>query len=318
MTVMPPPSPGQPPAVSVIVPVYNAQATIAATIASALAQSSPGFELIAIDDGSTDGSLQCLLAMAKTDARVRVVSQANAGPSAARNLGAELAQAPLLAFLDADDLWHADKLADHLALHARTPGACASYARIAFIDSAATTIEGARTHSSLARAEPQLSDVLGENPVCTMSNLVVRRQDFLACGGCDASLAHAEDQDLLARLLIQGGALLGIDAVRVGYRFSPDGLSADLDRMMAGWREVAQRYLDEGTHAPLEALYYRYLARRVLRSGGAPAAARRYVEAGLRRDCATFLTDPRRSLPTIGAVMVAPLIPAPLRRRLFA
>lgn len=311
------PLPG--PAVAVVMPVYNAAATLAATIASVAAQDCADFELIAIDDGSRDDSLALLHRLAADDPRIRVLARANGGVSSARNLGVAAATAPLIAFLDADDLWDPGKLSAHLALHRARPALVASYARIAFIAADATAIAGARTHSSLAPDPLGLLAVLGENPICTASNFVVRRDAFVACGGFDEQLGFAEDQEVLARLIARGGMIAGIDAVLTGYRLSVMGLSMDLDRMHHGWREVVARHLpDPRARARLEALYYRYLARRALRSGGRPGLALRYVVQGLRSDARGFLEQPRRSLATIAAALVAPLLPTTLRLRLFA
>ena len=304
--------------ISVVMPVYNAAATLAATVASVLDQRGCAFELIAIDDGSRDDSLARLLGLAATDPRIKVISIANGGVSAARNLGVELAQAALVAFLDADDLWAPDKLARHVATHRARPDAAASYARIAFIAAEADGLAGAQTLSSLCPRAPGLTDVLGENPVCTASNFVVRRDDFLAAGGFDTGLSYAEDQELVARMIARGGAVEGVDAVLTGYRLSPFGLSMDLERMYAGWRIVAGRYLSDAERAPLEALYCRYLARRTLRGGGSAAQALRYVGAGLRHDAASFLSQRRRGLSTIIGALIAPLLPPAWRVRLFA
>ncbi|WP_226018086.1 glycosyltransferase family A protein [Novosphingobium sp. FKTRR1] len=307
------------PEISVIVPVYNAAATIGATIASVLDQTFRRFEIVAVDDGSSDESLAVLLGLAAQDSRIRVISQRNGGVSSARNLGAETAMAPLIAFLDSDDLWARDKLACHVALHRAAPELAASYARIAFIAPDADTLDGARTVSTLTRHAPALADLLGENPVCTASNLVVRRDWFAHIGGFDDRLNFAEDQEFVARLVSRGGKVDGIDSVLTGYRFSPDGLSMDHARMHAGWRVLVDRYIDDAAiRASLEALYSRYLARRVLRSGGSPVEALRFVLRGLRLDARSFMAERQRGLATVLAACAAPLIPAALRRRLFA
>jgi len=306
------------PRVSVVMPLYNAASTLEATIASVLAQSFEWFELIIVDDGSSDDSLKLARALAATDQRLRVVSRSNGGVSSARNLGASLGTAPLIAFIDADDLWHRDKLSHHVAMHRGMPTCAASYARIAFIDEDAAALDGAKTHSSLCPRKPQLHDVLGENPVCTASNFVVRRDWFEAAGGFNETLSFAEDQDLVARIVCVGGEVAGIDAVLVGYRFSPQGLSMDLDRMHEGWRRVAIQFLDPAALAALDALYCRYLARRVLRAGGRPALALRYAVSGLRLDAAAFLRDRRRGFATLLGAVAAPLMPSAWRLRLFA
>lgn len=115
----------KPPAVSVIVPLFNKRGTIERTIASILAQTCGDFELIVMDDGSTDGGAEFVEAQ-WADPRIAVLRQANAGPGAARNAGLALAAAPLVTFLDADDEWRPELLARGVAtLHAHP--ACAAF-----------------------------------------------------------------------------------------------------------------------------------------------------------------------------------------------
>jgi len=92
-----------PPLVSVVMPCYNAAAHLARGVGSVLDQDFSRWELIAVDDGSNDGTLAALQAF--TDPRIRLVSQANAGVSAARNAGLAVARGRLVAFLDSDDTW---------------------------------------------------------------------------------------------------------------------------------------------------------------------------------------------------------------------
>jgi glycosyltransferase involved in cell wall biosynthesis len=92
------------PKISVIIPVYNKEKYIAKTIESVLNQSFTDFELIILDDGSTDKSLSIIKQF--TDARIKLIEQENIGVSATRNKGVSLSQAELIAFLDADDLWY--------------------------------------------------------------------------------------------------------------------------------------------------------------------------------------------------------------------
>lgn len=94
------------PIVSVIVPVYNGEAYLEEALASALAQTWPHKEIVVVDDGSTDRTAE----IAKANAGVRYAYQENAGTGPARNLGIRLSTGPLLAFLDADDLWLPNKL----------------------------------------------------------------------------------------------------------------------------------------------------------------------------------------------------------------
>ncbi|MDO5510807.1 MAG: glycosyltransferase family 2 protein [Weeksellaceae bacterium] len=94
----------QNPLISVVIPLYNQEKYIAESVNSVLAQTYTHFQLIIVDDGSTDASLQAI-AMQQADARVQIHRQANAGVSAARNAGIALAQGAYTALLDADDYW---------------------------------------------------------------------------------------------------------------------------------------------------------------------------------------------------------------------
>ncbi|MDZ7847551.1 MAG: glycosyltransferase family A protein [Owenweeksia sp.] len=96
---------------SIVIPVYNAAATLPETLASVAGQSFHGYEVILVDDGSDDDSAEIIKKwLAKHPDNTRVISQANAGLGAARNHGIAEAKNPWIAFLDADDLWHKKKL----------------------------------------------------------------------------------------------------------------------------------------------------------------------------------------------------------------
>lgn len=97
------------PKVSVITPLYNAQKTLESTMRSVLAQTFADFEFIIVDDGSTDKSVEIVKSF--DDERIILLSQSNSGASAARNLGIKNSRADVIAFIDADDLWHPCKLA---------------------------------------------------------------------------------------------------------------------------------------------------------------------------------------------------------------
>lgn len=103
------------PSVSVVMPVHNAARFLATTLASVTAQTYTDWELVAVDDGSTDASAQILADLAVNDRRIRVLSSsANHGAAVARNRAMDAARGRFVAFLDADDLWHPEKLALHL------------------------------------------------------------------------------------------------------------------------------------------------------------------------------------------------------------
>jgi len=105
-----------PPLFSVVTPVWNAAATLPATVASVRVQSLPDWELLLVDDASTDGSRGLARGLAAADPRIRLIERAtNGGAAAARNAAIRAARGRLIAFLDADDRWHPEKLARQAA-----------------------------------------------------------------------------------------------------------------------------------------------------------------------------------------------------------
>lgn len=124
-----------PPVVTVVIPAYNAQATLAETLESALAQTCREIEVIVVDDGSTDQTSALVAAYAARDGRVRLSAQTNGGVARARNTGVAQARGAFVAPLDADDLWRPDKLERQLkALQAAGPKAGLAYAGSLLID----------------------------------------------------------------------------------------------------------------------------------------------------------------------------------------
>lgn len=301
------------PVFSVIIPVYNAEADIEATVRSVLAQSFQDFELLLIDDGSSDGSLKKMLKLAEEDERIRLLSKANEGVSATRNMGVGMSRGQYLAFLDADDVWMGDKLAQHCQL-----GAAISYAQIRFLYEGRSQIF---TYSTVPARSLGCFELLSENAVCTTSNLVVRRDVFEAVGGFDTGLNHAEDQDWLLRAARAGYEIAGIDRHLVDYRMSAGGLSADIGKMYAAWSRLADdcaTHIDGEQRAQAEAIYLRYLARRALRTGGDVHLARRLALKGVRQAPAEFLKDLKRGGGTLVGALLSPYVPAALRPKVFA
>jgi glycosyltransferase involved in cell wall biosynthesis len=115
------------PLVSIIMPCHNAAAHLAASVGSVRAQTYPDWQLVIVDDGSSDGSWQELNKLAQADARIQICQQANRGASAARNRALQHAQGSLTAFLDADDTWHPEFLSAMVAALAAQPDAGIAY-----------------------------------------------------------------------------------------------------------------------------------------------------------------------------------------------
>lgn len=119
------------PLISVIIPVYNSEKYLAATLKSVQQQTFTDFEVICVDDGSTDNSAQILQQFARADARFKVHRQQNAGGSASRNKGLDLAAGKFIAFLDNDDIYHPQylEILYHNIMQSNADISCCSYVR---------------------------------------------------------------------------------------------------------------------------------------------------------------------------------------------
>ena len=189
------------PTFTVIVPVYNAAATIASTVASVLTQTDGDFEVLLIDDGSTDDSLARMLAICVTDERIHVLAQSNVGVAVTRNRGADLAQGA------AYSPFSMQTICGILKSSRATAPRTMQMRRPAQAMPASSSCKPIMKRLIRAAPPPKVPSeelsvvhLLGENPVCTTSNLVVARDVFAASGGFHAQMAHAEDQEWLVRI----------------------------------------------------------------------------------------------------------------------
>lgn len=182
----------EPGLVSCIVPVYNGERFVTDAVESILAQTYVQREVIVVDDGSDDGTLDVL---ARFGDRIRVLRQANSGPSAARNYGMEESRGAFIAFLDADDIWVDDKLESQMAVFEAHPQIqlCSGHIKsfwIPELDDERQAFEDHPYHRERALLSP-----------CTV---LVRRELFERLGGFDQELRNAEDTDWFHRMLKAG------------------------------------------------------------------------------------------------------------------
>lgn len=253
------------PRFSVVIACYNAKETLAETLASLQNQYEKDWEAICVDDGSTDATAALLQIAANLDPRIKIVRQENAGPSRARNVGAALAKSEWIAFLDADDLWLPHKLSHMAEIAAQSPETSAIYSRIAFFD---PKTGKDTTTSSVCDGDTSLEMLQGENPVCTLSNLTIRKEAFFSVGGFRENMHSSEDLEFLIRFVAAGHILTGTSSLLVRYRASIDGLSANLMQMHDGWRQAvlsAGANLSADLLSRAESIHLRDLARRALR-----------------------------------------------------
>src|SRR6202167_5667831 len=212
--------------VSIIIPTYNRCAMLLEAIDSVLAQSSTAFELIVIDDGSTDGTSEHL---ARLDKSVRIERIEHRGPAAARNHGVALARAPLIAFLDSDDRWAPAKLERQLAFMSANPDCAISQTNEIWIRNGRRVNPGARHRK-------RVGDIFVDSIrtcLISMSATMMRTDLFRSLGGFDESMDAAEDYDLWLRILIDHEAgLLDQPLVtrRGGHRDQTSATTPALDR----------------------------------------------------------------------------------------
>jgi glycosyltransferase involved in cell wall biosynthesis len=228
------------PRVSVIIPVYNGAATVARAIDSVLAQTFADYEIICVDDGSRDASIDVL---GSYEPRVRMLREQNLGPSAARNLGVRNSSGELLGFLDADDLWRPEFLARTVAALDREPGCVMAYSDLAVVDSTGRDL---RARLIGDRGVPTVEDMLESLWPIMPSSVVVRRSAYEHVGGFPEALRAFEDVYLWL-LLREIGEFRYLPEPLAVWRFPlfPDPLKPGGGQEEAGRvfeRMVAKRY----------------------------------------------------------------------------
>lgn len=183
------------PIISVIVPAYNAGRTILKTIESVQRQTFSNFELIVINDGSTDRTLELLDTV--KDSRLKVFSYENGGVSVARNRGIARAIGDFIAFIDPDDLWTADKLEMQLASLQQHPEAGVAYSWTQFLDGQGESLHAAKPVFFEGNVYAKL---LAWDFLYSGSNSLIRRQAIKSVGEFDSTLTHGEDWEFYLRL----------------------------------------------------------------------------------------------------------------------
>ena len=313
------------PAVSVIVPVHNAGDVLVDTINSVLEQTYADFELILVDDGSTDHSASVCKTF--TDPRIRYFWQENAGVSNARNAGMSLARGRYIGFLDSDDLWHREKIAAHVAHFEAKPEVGVSYSSCQFIDSTGALLN---TNFRPKMNGITAADVYCRNPISGGSSAFFRRsifQDIVEPASGDGlreyfdttasapGLSFAEDHQCWLRMAIHSDLKFeGIDRFLTCYRIHDEGLSANIEAMHKGWDAInayVQRTAPEiykAHHARANAYQMRYYARRSVAMKNGPMALA-YVRRSFGYSLEPLWREPVKSLTTLCAAALMCLMP---------
>ena len=301
------------PRVSVVMPAYNAEATVGAAVASVLWQTYPDVELVVVDDGSTDGTAALVRAF---DGRVTLVEGANAGVGAARNRGIAAARGELIAFLDADDLMLEGHLEALVGVYERHGGLATANAYWLF----AGGIHPTRTRFKGRYPEParQRRAILEQNFVSTMSLFPRALVDEI--GPFDPEKRHAEDWDFWLRAIYAGHRVRLQPKPLALYRWGPASLSSAHERMDASVRAIFEGLEDRVELTPEERSYVRRRLggeepRVLSRQGDAALRAGRYTEAArLYRRAARMCPSETMLVRKARLLSVAPALTGPAIR----
>ena len=289
------------PTVSVIMPAYNVEPYLAASIESVRAQTYRDWELVLVDDGSSDRTGQIADDYSGRDARIRVIHQRNGGLSAARNSAMRYARGEFFALLDSDDLWDPDFLQSQMATFASTPAAD-------IVTGNAREMGGhwngrpARPWPD-RRPLPDLAEILrDEEAVFIMS--VFRRSVYQAVGDFDERMRSNEDYDYWLRAAAAGFRFARNDRPLGEYRRRDDSLSADDVRMLTGllgvYRKLRPAIVDRPSElAVLDAQIAKFETELLA------AEARAAIDSGNRRAAADRLRALRSRRPTLGIAIAA-------------
>ncbi|WP_434222130.1 glycosyltransferase family 2 protein [Limnospira platensis CENA597] len=201
------------PRISVVMPAYNCEQYIAEAIDSVLAQTETDYEIIVVDDGSQD---QTRSVVATYHSQVRYVYQHNQGVSVARNHGLSLARGEFITFLDADDYFFPDTLRSQLAVFDADPELAIVHSGWRRVNQTGEMLIDVQPWEMVA--ELNLENWLRWKPLGTMGTLMFRRQALQTVGGFEPGLAHAEDVDLILRLVSSGYRSAWLKRSTVCYR----------------------------------------------------------------------------------------------------
>lgn len=236
------------PEVSVVIPAYNAMAYLPETLDSVLQQAFLDFEVLIINDGSTDDIVQW--ASEHTDPRVRLISQENQGLPGARNTGIAHAQGEYIAFLDADDLWEPTKLEKQVRCFQENPTAGVVYTWSLLIDGHSKPT--GRIFASQAEGNVWRK-LLETDVISNGSSAMVRRDCFESVGMFDRTLTSAEDLDMWLRIAVYYQFAVVKEPLTF-YRQYPSSMSKNRQRMLQNLRTVIEKTFQT---APPEMLHFR-------------------------------------------------------------
>ena len=311
--------------ISVIVPVYNVEKYIALTVQSVLNQTYTNFELLIIDDESPDRSVE--ICQQFNDSRIKIISQKNRGLAGARNTGIRHAQGDYIAFLDGDDLWLPEKLAQHIEHLESSPQVGVSFSRSQFIDSQGKSL-GIYQMPKLKDITP--AHLLCRNPIGNGSSPVIRRevlaliryedklQETVEDFYFDEHFRQSEDIECWFRIAaLTSWHIEGIPEALTLYRVNGEGLSANILKQLNSWEQFIAKHRDRlpqlmaQWESPARAYQLRYLARRAVRLKNGQMAIK-LIHQALTTHWSIIFAEPNRTLLTVVAAYLLQLLPLSL------
>lgn len=206
---------------SIVIPLYNKQNCIRETLNSVFNQSYTDFEVLVVDDASTDGSLEVVREF--SDKRLRIIEKPNSGVSATRNAGIAAAANEWIAFLDADDIWTSFHLETLVKLHNQHPKAevlCSNYEKFSSNENYVDKLEKIEQKMTCFIVKDFYLRLLAGKHVIWSSTAVVRKDCFEKVGWFDERLIKGEDLDLWARLY-ESFTMAQTEFVTAFYRLDP-------------------------------------------------------------------------------------------------
>lgn len=278
--------PGErPPLVSVVIPNYNYGRYLKNAIESVLEQTYPHVEVIVVDDGSTDDSERVVQDYSE---RVRWLKQANQGVSAARNRGIRESQGALVAFLDADDAWRADKLAQQVPRFTR-PGVGMVYSGVRFVDEPGRPLR-TRVVGESGRVLRGMALMRGPGVPASGSSAVLRRECLDRIGGFDVTLSTAADWDMWRRVACH----YEIEMVReplIDYRLHGSAMHKNVDVFERDMLRAFERMFADPAAQDVYPLCRRCYANLYVTLAGSYFLTRRW-SAGFRWAARSLVTRP--------------------------
>ncbi|MBL1234467.1 MAG: glycosyltransferase family 2 protein [Rhodobiaceae bacterium] len=308
------------PIATIVIPAYNVEEYVADAVTSALAQTAYSFEVLVIDDGSTDNTVDIVNSF--VDPRLRLISQPNGGLNNARNTGIHEARGKYIGFLDADDMWLPRKLSAHIAHMEANASIGMSFSPSLFIEEDGSSMG--------LQQDPQLTDItaadiIARNPIGNGSAALMRRCALEAIAYrpigensrdwyFDEDLVQSTDVECWLRLaLTTDWVIEGIPECLTLYRTNRKGLSANIDRQFKTWQQMidktagyAPAFIQQ--HVPRARAYQmRYLARRAVNLRDRKMALTLSLKA-LRAYPLMLIEEPIKTTATFGAALILKIV----------